>query len=474
MCKQMKVILRGVLAAAGLLAMATLAVGAGTKSTSKRVGKVTTKVLGRIDEDATWPSFSVDGKHISYVTKDAKRKFRVVTDGKKGGPYDSVIEVVYSPNCKRTAYPVCKGGRWQYVVDGKPGPLLDRLLLGFARTSRSLFTPDSKHVVYAGRIADKYYVVYDGVLSRGFPWITDGSLAFSPNSKHFAYAAETLHGTAVFLDGLNVYQHKGVQGVPVFSPDGKHLAYVAYDGWHISKGYYGVLDGKLGAAYDEVGPPQFSPDSNHVAYTARKGQQWYVIYDGQPSQAYDACGDLLFTPDSKHFMYIATSQKKGYVVWDGKPGEGFDICNFPILSPDGKRLALDVRKDGKDFVLIDGKKGLEGEQRSWLLFSPNGRRIAYTARRGEREYIVVDGKATIPPGDIMSCPVFSADSKHVAYLVLKGIKHFAVVDGVKGPTFEYPFQDYRNVPISFAADGSLNYISGKGKNIVRVKHTFAK
>jgi len=106
--------------------------------------------------DGSQLAMSPDGKHVAFSAKIGNA-FPLVLDDKPQGQWTSVKEIVFSPDSRRYAYGVQDGSDYRFVVDGKPGPALRR------REKRSLrFSPNSKHVVYAGQTAKGIGVFLDG------------------------------------------------------------------------------------------------------------------------------------------------------------------------------------------------------------------------------------------------------------------------------------------------------------------------
>ena len=149
-----------------------------------------------------------------------------------------------------------------------------------------------------------------------------------------AYAAQVFKMWLVFragikrfvvVDGKEGEQYDDIfEGSLIFSPDSKHVAYVA----GISDKQFVVVDGKEERKYDGIGIPLiFSPDNNRVAYVAGVGNNKHlVVMDGKEGEQYDDIleGSLIFSPDSKCVAYVAGVDDKQLVVIDGKKGNQYD------------------------------------------------------------------------------------------------------------------------------------------------------
>jgi len=95
-------------------------------------------------------------------------------------------------------------------------------------------------------------------------------------------------------------------GTLVFSPDGEHLAYAAKLG---EKGFI-ILDGEeQKMQFEAVGDPVFSPNGKHIFYKAKIGKEWTVVVDNNTKgERYDSITTkIIITPkpdDSCIFSYV--------------------------------------------------------------------------------------------------------------------------------------------------------------------------
>jgi len=288
-------------------------------------------------------TFSPDGKRLAYTTaNDDPRHYKrlAVVDGESSPEYDQVLNLNFSPNSKRVAFAAKTGKQWTVVVDGHPGASYDEVY-------GPIFSPDSDSVAFAAREEKKWFVVvngkagpeYEGMVENGaglakLADIRYGALAFSPDSKHLAYAAKRGGKWVMVVDGQEGEGYNQVAS-PVFSFDGKRVAYSA--GRYLSKesGWRVVVDGQEGPLFFETFPAVFSPDGKHLAYGAKKAQ-WAVVVDGKVISAPGELGNWALSPDGNHLAY-ATKTRQGFslagpfggggwsVFLDGKPGSEFTV-----------------------------------------------------------------------------------------------------------------------------------------------------
>lgn len=249
-------------------------------------------------------------------------------------------------------------------------------------------------VTGADLMASKQRVVVDGKLAmESFDSVMDSTLLFSPDSKHFAYAAK------------------------------------AGDRWQL------VVDDKADPAYDGVGAPVFSRDSQHVIYSARQGGRNFIVVDGKPQQNFDGIGETAVSSDGKRLAYIAMQGGKGFVVIDGKADEGsYDGAGSIVFSEDGKHVAYAAVLGGKSFIVADGTplQKNDGIVKDSLRYSPDGRSFAYAASSGRAQMMILDGNPIPGEFDAIARPIFSPDGKRLAYAAKRGPKWLVVVDGKQG------------------------------------------
>ncbi|GAH81929.1 unnamed protein product, partial [marine sediment metagenome] len=182
-----------------------------------------------------------------WLSERGKQK-RVFFGGQEMGPYDDIDDMSLtfslSLDGKRLAFAAKRQGEWFAVVDGKEE---QRFQWGM----QMAFSPDSKHVAYAGRRDDR------------------------PQGRGFRVTGHS----HVFLDGKEIAKDRTAYSL-TFSPDSTHLAYIAGG---LSKRI--MCDGMEGSETGTRGyihKPGFSPDSRHLFYIAepeRNGPQ-FMVCDG--------------------------------------------------------------------------------------------------------------------------------------------------------------------------------------------------
>jgi Tol biopolymer transport system component len=142
--------------------------------------------------------FSPDSQHYAYTAWRGDKWF-VVVDGVESKEYNGIGDsLIFSPDSKRLAYAVRSGRQACVVINGREGP-------GYQGVLSPIFSPDSKRVAYIAYDYNSSHmtIVADGLPPIGFDDIFQGSLTFSPDSKHFAFCAEISDGhLTIVIDGI--------------------------------------------------------------------------------------------------------------------------------------------------------------------------------------------------------------------------------------------------------------------------------
>jgi dipeptidyl aminopeptidase/acylaminoacyl peptidase len=287
-------------------------------------------------------------------------------DGVEGHPYDYVGEIYVSPGGAHTLYPARRGDDSCVVLDGKEGPKFSNVEIGYGAKP---FSPDGRHYAYAAlrRLnADtiKYLAVTDGKEGKLYDYVT--SVTYTPDGAHLLYLAYDWARGKGFLvrDGEEVASYEQMpdsSGIR-FSPDARRMYFRLRKERGGKDGV--VLDGRA-YLYDYVKDAEFSPDGRRFVFKAQRGRGWVMVVDGAESETYEPDGE------------------KGEIEWsrDGRLA----------LSREGGRVAYVGRKAGKEFVVVDGTKGASYDAVANLDFTPDGRHVVYTARRAGKSLVVVDG-----------------------------------------------------------------------------------
>lgn len=366
-------------------------------------------------------------------------KYRVVHNGKAGGVYTIIGDVVLSPDGKRVAYGAQKADTWCIVVDGSE-------VQDVAELGTPVFSPDSRHIAYSARIGDKWQlfvnnaketknrtqitryqfnsdssrIVYvDGGNDKIKPRLVVSDLNFS--KQYIIESSGALMEVSEDKTGIAAVREKGNRHLLIefsfMKPDvvkegpsyesiiqismnsnGNSVAYIAEKGGKRIL----VMNNKeeLYPEGTQVGPVVFRPDTKGVSFIMVSNERPYVhqaFYRQEMiDNNYDEIADLEYSSDSLYMSFSAKKEIKGksgrgiFAVVNGKEGPRFDMVVSPVFSPDGKKLIYRARQDGKRFIVeadINGKvirRHPAYEQVFQPVFTADGKSVAYGVKDGNK------------------------------------------------------------------------------------------
>jgi hypothetical protein len=339
-----------------------------------------------------------------------------------------------------------------------------------------------EHIAFAARVAGRWVVVHDGVISRD-QWDGIGELRLGLDGK-LVYVALRDGGWYVVVDGARGPRVDSVLA-KTLRIAGNHVAYVAKRGATV----HAVVDGRIGPAFDGIGQISLDGDGRY-AYAARKALDAHVVVNGSVGPRSGGVSLLELGPQG-HVAYVATFGDEQRLVRDGVIGPAVESIRSLHFRDDGKHVAWVGRLEGLDVIAIDdapiaawseGRPAklafrpsvlaadpthvglafvmpVDGGERLVLddvtgplfdevrapVWSRDGR-MAYAARRGTRWKIVVDDQE-LDAGDTVGDPVFSGS--RMAYAGRRGKSSYVAVDG-RTFTFDLVFED----TVAFSADGT--------------------
>lgn len=387
-------------------------------------------------------TFSANGQHVFWSNQDAQHNYVIFTDGKAGPAMRNLPQLNLSPDGNHYAY--VNGNAWGFV-DGRQVNYFGEDL---QYTPRNLListmrAPDGNNVfAINGKPEMK-------AASFNQKWIsTDGkqiAMVISPQNQ--APTVLTVNGKPV----------AGTEGAPIisvyFSPDGNHYAAMASSR---TGDKYMIVDGKKGAAYQNIQqdlPSQNRPHWEYVTWEGNGGD----ITEFEPKVPG-------FTADSSKFVYVATASSRQFLVIDDQESSGYNSL-YPVLSPVGHRIsAYGVKPDNSQHILMDDKDTSYGsspaasDRISQLTFSPQANH--YSFLRGNILYL--DNVAQ--PGPLQGNFVFSSDDKYFAYEANFNGHQCLVVNGKnvcnKAGMVQHIFFSPDNNHIYFVNSGNLPVTEG--------------
>jgi hypothetical protein len=418
-----------VLPCAAWVVVTPVSATAQTRASRVRLSSVET-CLARVEPEVIWESLDVsrDGKRVGFTMGLGEKAIAPNTGSRD---YQQMAVVVDGA--------VQEQSRWAGGV---------------------VFSPDGKRVAYAVERGGKRCVVVDGIAGSAYDGVRPWAPIFSADGRHVGYAAVRNGKGFAVVDGIEGPEYDSVDEF-VFSPDGKRGAYTAVaDGMR-----FAVVEGVEGPRYDQIWGLVFSPDSRRIAYCAGRGRDQVVVVDGVDGSRYDRVQQPSFSGDGRHVAYAAGRGEAPIAVVDSKeyPGGG-----EPVFSSDGKRVALPMQVGTKSVAMIDGVRADREYASVWIRgFSPDSRHIAYTAQAENGMVTVVDGELYEGGSDEV---VFSPDGRHAAYWTQREDGWALMVDGVVAGVYDVFCRGIDGrARMGFADVGSLWAIAHRGLDVVRIE-----
>lgn len=218
------------------------------------------KPMGPTYQSANQLMWSPDGSRLAYQARSPSGGTFLVLDGEESPAYNVIQEFRWSPDGKRYAYHGTNSAGYSMIVDGKEQPKA----MGFGAGSMR-FSPDGKHIAYAAQTGVAgYQPVVDGAVKphnlgnfaarvQGNLPVSIPQLFYSPDGTRLAYVGVKPDGTgktAVWVDGV---AHQGPMPSyfhPAWSPDSKHFAAVISNG--SGRGWVIMIDGKFGPVFEDI------------------------------------------------------------------------------------------------------------------------------------------------------------------------------------------------------------------------------
>jgi len=441
---------------------------------------------------------SPDGSRVAYVAQlpGYPSSYSMVCDGIESRAFSQVGEFVFSPDSKRMACAVKRGGNWYVLCEGE----VSRPYEGYIDMLR--FTPDSKSLIGVVRAQRKPFVCAvssDGILGPSHDNIFDGPGLVRGGAKPRYWVIDKDQVSLVELDwppsgpspqverlakeliaqlsdgASHVREHAtkslgelGPDVLPLLrdarartnDPEVRTRCDAAAGNMKLTEKTVRRLP-KPPPGFPNAVDPCISPGGENLAYRVRTDGKVRLVFNGLEHKSYEKfISSPVFSPDGEHLAYVAENAGKQFLVLDGSEGPPYDEIspwNNPVFSPDSKHLAYVAKRDGKKFLVADGKELYVGTSVSTPCFSPDSRHLCYLGTRGQNWVIICDGLEG-PEYELILLPRFSPDSRHLYYWAKRDNSWLIVCDSIKGPARSTPwFQDWQMVE-KCRQDGGLRYI----------------
>jgi hypothetical protein len=387
----------------------------------------------------TAPALSANGKTFAVGTCSEKKCHLVVDNAEVGPEYEDISAPGFTSNGGHHVYFGKRNKKWVMVLDDKEsGPEMDDYMYWE-------FSPDGTRSAVAALMKRRWTWVVDGVPCPSFDVI--GSIAFSPDSKHFAYGGadektgfgkHATHG-ALVVDGqtLQTYDGRGFGGgwAGVFGPQESMVTGVR----SLSPDFHGVSD------------PQYTPEAKLV-YAARLAAGGVAVFnDGVAGPMFeDVVSSIVLTSDGKHSFYVAKQGESFVEVRDQQAGASFpgkrelSFVGTLMITKDGSHVAYEIVRGGKSFKAGGTSRAL--------------RRIVLDSQAGP-EYDALGLR------DIW----FSENGKHSSYVVAgaEGNKDRVIFDGLEGKLYDSVFRRSAKA----IDDQTIEFVAQDGRRFLRVTET---
>jgi len=313
--------------------------------------------------------FTPDSKHVLYVTNRemvTQRQGRsqwmeapggIVWDYQPKRTYGMMRTIRVGGDSKTVAFTAINNGRPIVVVGDRTIGTYSKLP-GFPFSPPPVLSPNGKRHAFVASRGQGWFTVVDGrESSRTFREVA--GLTFSPDSKHYAFIAESAGQGRFYVDGEPIGPAaKRMIGRPEYSPDSQRTAI----GVSLQNGAAVMIDGKLQPKGDMISSAQFSPDSRSWVYGVKRDGKHFLVCNGDSSAPIDDyVVKFVFSPDCSKLAYIEKvgNQKAGGTQVlhvnsaEIDQAEEFDSSSL-MFSEDSSLLAYWALRDGKWDLSVNG------------------------------------------------------------------------------------------------------------------------
>lgn len=311
--------------------------------------------------------------------------------------------IVFSADGRRIAYPAVRDGRWVMLLDGQ-------VLGPWDGVADPVFSDDGARFAFLAESASRWHAVVDKAPGPDFERIQAGTLQFSRNGAHVAYAAVSGRCAIVVVDGAASPCLDGVVALRVL--DGGTVAMVVRDGAR----FRFRLGSELGPPYDVIGEWVVTEDGRRAAYAAGAGGLWSAVVDGVPTGAWDSVRHLRFGDGGRRVVWGAAEGPWAQVVVDGRPGPRFRAVSALLVAPRSPGFAYAAHDEAGAWVVTEaGPRGPFADVLD-LALSPRGDGLAFVARTDGRVRVVHGDRETRFEVVVEGSLVVSDDGRHWAVL----------------------------------------------------------
>jgi len=361
------------------------------------------------------PVISPDSKKVAFAA-GRNGRWMVVQNDKESKDVDDILvgTLVYSPDSARLAFCAKKASVWSVVCEDKAFPALE----GVAEGS-PIFSPDSKKIAYAAfNKQNRIVVMLDGRQIGEYDAIGEKTLAFTPDSAHILFAGKIKDRWYIQLDDKAYGPYEGVgEGSPLYSKDSKRIVWTAQNG-----GQWMIYENGKELTYPPKAPkkkpepiiaekilggtPALSSDGKRLAFGMKRQGSWVVWCEGTESKPFEELrdGSLRFTWDSTKMAFVGLRGGKLIPVIDFKEyAPALEISPTRVSGNDtSSTVAFAVRRQRTSEEVAEvRKKDPEATETYWMLMENGEDRYGpYNNIQSGALSVSWDGKRLAIPAEI--------------------------------------------------------------------------
>jgi hypothetical protein len=311
------------------------------------------------------------------------------------------------------------------------------------------FDPDGRRLAFAAEVGEhpeRWSVVADFVEGRS--WDGVAGLRFGPGGRRFAYAALDGNRWQMVVDGAPERSHDEVDPASLrFSPDGLRLGYVADDGGCARA----VVDAVAGPCAARIVGLALADVASHdvtVVADAADGSDAHVLVGSSRVIDLASAGELAVDRAARHWAVVTRSPEGWRLVADGRAEEAFEEVDRVTWAPDGGAVAYAAQRDGAWHVVVGGRMGPPYAEVEEPVFAANGPRVGYVARDAGRSVVTVDGRIVWESTSLATGLTLSDDGARAAWVYKDAGTSVIAVDHER-----YRFETAVEKTLRFSRDG---------------------
>ena len=306
----------------------------------------------------------------------------------------------------------------------------------YSEVTPVIFSPNSKHSIYAASQNDKQFIVVDGIYQNAYPFVYINTLAFLDDDTNIAYAVQRNDEKfSIFINGEEEGNYENIVRIAPVVDNNQNYTYLIEENNKQSI----ILNGKTINSFDTIENLELINSTKELKYIYSENGFQYLVVGSYKSEKHDMIHDFANTSDWSKFAYIVEDNFKWKViVSDGSVSNLYDEIKSITLSEDGSNVAFSARIGLEWFVVINGVELKKYDGVGEIKFSPNGKRIAYKAMKYTKGFwkkkptscVVLDDKESLFYEGIGKTGFnFNSDSSRFAYSAIDKQHSFAIIDG---------------------------------------------